>query len=128
MGAWETNMQEKETAAVRRDGERLTSTAQERQQEETAASEHQAAGESASPSQGKTADTGVLHTVCPDLGAGDQVDGGGCRSDTAQTVQVEPPPTDPETRVGATRHTCGFRRQLIGLLKDGSEYFTHQGV
>jgi hypothetical protein len=53
---------------------------------------------------------------------------GGCRSVTAKTVQVEPPPTYPETGEGATRHTCGFRRQLIGLLKDGSEYFTPEEV
>jgi hypothetical protein len=41
MGAWETNMSEKETAAVRRGGEPLTSAVQERPQEETAAGEHQ---------------------------------------------------------------------------------------
>jgi hypothetical protein len=35
---------EKETATARRDGEPLTSAAQERRQEETAAAEHQAAG------------------------------------------------------------------------------------
>jgi hypothetical protein len=32
MGTWETNMPERETAAIRRDGEPLTSAAQERQQ------------------------------------------------------------------------------------------------
>ncbi len=37
MGARETNMSKKETAAVRRDGEPLSSAAQERRQEETAA-------------------------------------------------------------------------------------------
>ncbi len=35
MGTWETNMLEKETATARRDGEPLTSAAQERRQEET---------------------------------------------------------------------------------------------
>jgi hypothetical protein len=43
MGAWETNMPE-ETAAVRRDGESLTSGVQEWRQEEPAAEQHQAAG------------------------------------------------------------------------------------
>ncbi len=43
MGAWETNMPERETAAVRRDGEPLTSAVQEHQQEEAAAERHQAA-------------------------------------------------------------------------------------
>jgi hypothetical protein len=87
---------EKEIAAVGRDREPLTSVALELRQEETVAAEHQAAGELASPSQGKTADTDVPHTVCPDPGAGNQVDGGGCQSDTAETFHVEPPPTDPE--------------------------------
>jgi hypothetical protein len=44
MGAWETNMPEKETAAVRRDGESLTSAVQEWRQKEPAAEQHQAAG------------------------------------------------------------------------------------
>jgi hypothetical protein len=43
MGSWETNMPERETAAVRRDCEPLTSAAQERRQEEAAAEQHQAA-------------------------------------------------------------------------------------
>ncbi len=90
MGTRETNVPEKETAAVRRVGEPLTKAAQERRQEETAAAEHQAAGELASPSQGKTVVKDVPHIVCPDPGAGDQVDGGGYRCDTAETVQVEP--------------------------------------
>ncbi len=84
--------------------------------------------ESASLSQGKTAYTDVPHTVCPGPGAGEQVDRGGCRSVTAETDQVELPPTDPETREGAKSHTCGFRRQLIRLLKDGWEYFTPEEV
>jgi hypothetical protein len=29
---------------------------------------------------------------------------------------------------GATSHTCGFRHQLIQLLKDGLEYFTPKEV
>jgi hypothetical protein len=46
MGAQETNVPEKETAAVRRDGEPLTSTAKGRQQKEATADRHQtAAGE-----------------------------------------------------------------------------------
>ena len=43
LGAWETNMPERETAALRRDGEPLTSAVQERRQEEAAAEQHQAA-------------------------------------------------------------------------------------
>jgi hypothetical protein len=94
MGAGETNLPEKEPAATRREGEPLTRAAQERRPDGTAAAEHQAAGELASPSQGKKAVTDIPHKVCLDPGAGDQVDGGRCRSDTAETVQVEPPLTD----------------------------------
>jgi hypothetical protein len=121
MGSWETNMPERETAAVRRDGEPLTSTAQERRQEETAAEKHQvAAGEPASSPGGKTADPGVPHTVCPEAGPGDQVGRDGCRPDTAKAAQAEPQPTDPETGKGATCPTCGLRRKVIGLLRNGS--------
>ncbi len=46
MGAWETNMPERETAAMRRDGEPLTIALQERRQKEAAADRHlTAAGE-----------------------------------------------------------------------------------
>jgi hypothetical protein len=121
MGAWETNMPERETAAVRRDREPLTSAAQEQRQEETAVSKHQTAGESASSSGGETANPGVPHTVCPGAGTGDQVDRGGCQPDVAKAAQVEPPPTDPETGEEATRHTCGLRPELAVLLKDGSD-------
>ena len=43
MGAREINMPEKETAAVRRDGEPLAGAAMRRRQEEAAADRHQAA-------------------------------------------------------------------------------------
>jgi hypothetical protein len=50
-GAWKTNMPDKETAAVRRDGESLTSMAQKRRQREAAGERHQAiAGEKPPPS------------------------------------------------------------------------------
>jgi hypothetical protein len=67
----ETNMSERKTAATRRDGEPLTSAAQEQRQEETVAAEHQAAGESSSPSQERTVAKDVRHQVCSDPGAGD---------------------------------------------------------
>ncbi len=88
MGTRETNVSEKkkETAAARRDGEPLTSAAQEWQQEETTAPEHQAAGESSSPSQERTVAKDLPHQVCPDPGAGGKVEEGKHRSDTAETV------------------------------------------
>jgi hypothetical protein len=90
-GAWE-----RETAAVRRDGELLTSAVQERRLEEAAAEKHQAAaGESASSPGRKTADSGVPHAVCLGARPGDQVGRDGCRPITAETAQAEPPPTCP---------------------------------
>jgi len=77
MGTWETNVSEKETATARRVGEPLTSAAQERQQEKAAAAEHQAVGGSSSPSQDRTVAKDIPHQVCPDPGAGDQVEEGG---------------------------------------------------
>ncbi len=106
MGARATNVPEKETATVRRDGEPLTSAAQERQQGETAAAEHQAAGELASPSQGGQGRTSRAQ----------------CARTVQQAMGVDAGPE------GATSHTCGSRRQLIQLLKDGSEYFTPKEV
>ncbi len=76
MGTWETNVSEKETATAR-DGEQLTSAAQERRQEKTAVAEHQAVGGSSSPSQDRTVAKDIPHQVCPDPGAGDQVEEGG---------------------------------------------------
>jgi hypothetical protein len=49
-GAQETNVTEKETAAVRRDGEPLASAAMKRRQEEAAADRHQAAAGEQPPS------------------------------------------------------------------------------
>jgi hypothetical protein len=67
MGARETNVSEKEIASARRDGEPLTSAAQERRQEVAVAAEHQAAGESSSPSQERTVAKDVPHQVCRTL-------------------------------------------------------------
>jgi hypothetical protein len=128
MGARETNVSEKETAATRRDGEPLTSAVQERRQEVTAAAEHQAAGESSSLSQERTAAKDGPHRVCPDPGAGGKVEEDGYRSDTAETVRVKTPPTDPAAGNGMTRHTRCSRRQLIRFLKGGSEYFNPEEV
>jgi hypothetical protein len=50
MGARETNVPEKETAAVRRDGEPLNSAAKERRQKEAAADGHPAAAGERPPS------------------------------------------------------------------------------
>jgi hypothetical protein len=124
MGTRETNVSEKETAAVRRDGEPLTSAAQEQRKEVTAAAEHQAAGESPSPSQERTVAKDVPHQVCPDPGAGGKVEEGGYRSDTAETVRIETPPTDPAAGNGTMCHTSCLRRQLIRFLKGGLDYFT----
>jgi hypothetical protein len=93
MQAWETKMLKIKTAAVRRDGELLTSAAQERQQEETGAEKLQvAAGEPASSPGGKTADPGIPHMVCPEVGPDDSRQGR-MLAQHGKTTQVEPPPT-----------------------------------
>jgi hypothetical protein len=53
MGARETNVPKKETAAVRRDGEPLTSVAKEQRQKEAAADRHQAAAGEQPPSSAR---------------------------------------------------------------------------
>ncbi len=53
MGAGEINVPEKETAAVRRDGEPLASAAMERRQKEAAADRHQAAAGERPPSSAR---------------------------------------------------------------------------
>ena len=52
-GAQETNVPEERSAAVRRDGEPLTSAAMERRQEEAAADRHQAAAGEQPPSSAR---------------------------------------------------------------------------
>jgi hypothetical protein len=113
MGARETIVSEEEDAAARKDGEPLTSMAQERRQEVAVAAKHQAAGDSSSPSQERTVAKDVPHQVCPDPGARGKVEEDGYRSDVAETVRVETPPTDPASGNGTTRHTSCSRRQLI---------------
>jgi hypothetical protein len=49
-GTWETNVPERETAAIRRDRELLTSAVQERWQVEAASKQHQAANRGAASS------------------------------------------------------------------------------
>jgi hypothetical protein len=123
MGTQETNVSEKEIAAARRGGEPQTSAVQPRWQEAAIAAEHQAAGESPSPSLAKD----ILRPVCQDSGAGGKMEEDRDRSDTAETIRAETPPTNPATGDRTTCTNC-LRRQLIRLLKSGSEYFTPEEV
>ncbi len=59
----------------------------------------------------------------PDSGAGGKVEEGGYRSDMAETVRVETPPTDPAAGNEMISHTGCPRRQLIRFLNCGSDYF-----
>jgi hypothetical protein len=73
-GAWETNMPERETAAIRRDGEPLTSAVQERRLEEAAAKKHQAAaGEQPPPSAREEARLVTSQETDPKIGSCDLV-------------------------------------------------------
>jgi hypothetical protein len=125
-GTRETNVSEKETAAVRRDGEPLTSAVQERRQEETAVPNiRQLGSRLPCPGRGQlTAAKDVPHQVCLDPGAGDQLEGGGCRSEAPRPSKSSHRRQTQRQR----RHTRGLRRQLIQFLKDGSEYFTPKEV
>jgi hypothetical protein len=125
MGTQETNVSEKEIAAARRGVEPQTSAVQPRRQEAAIAAEHQAAGESSSPS--KVAKD-ILRPVCQDSGAGGKMEEDRDRSDTAETIRAETPPTNPATGDRTTCRTNCLRRQLIRLLKGGSEYFTPEEV
>ncbi len=74
MGTWETNMPERETAAIRRDGEPLTSAVQERRLEEAAAKKHQAAaGEQPPPSAREEARLVTSQETDPKIGSCDLV-------------------------------------------------------
>jgi hypothetical protein len=128
MGTRETNVSEKEIAAARRGGEPQTSAVQPRRQEAAIAAEHQAAGESSSPSQEGTVAKDILRPVCQDSGAGGKMEEDRDRSDTAETIRAETPPTNPATGDRTTCRTNCLRRQLIRLLKGGSEYFTPEEV
>ncbi len=69
-----------------------------------------------------------MQPVCQDSDAGGEKKNDGDQSDTAETVRAETPPTDPAAGDGTTCRTYCLRRQLIRLLKGGSEYFTPEEV
>ncbi len=123
MGAGETNVPEEETAAARRDGELLTSASQERRQGVATAAEHLAAGELPAPSQGKAVARDALRSMCLDPGPVDEVEEDEFRPDTAEAVRTETPSTGSTSGGGTTGRSRCSRRQLIQLLKEGSECF-----
>jgi hypothetical protein len=90
MGEWETNMLERETAAVRRDSEPLTSAVQERRQEEAAAAQHQAAaGEQPLPPAREGTEPMTSPVTDPKTGTREVVDTEGCQLIAAKVSRTE---------------------------------------
>jgi hypothetical protein len=123
MGARETNVPEEETAVARRDGELLSSASQERRQGVATAAGHLAAGEPSAPPQEGAVARGVLQPTCLDSGATNEVEEDKYRPGTAGAVRAETPPTGSTSGGGTTCRSRCLRRQLIQLLKEGSECF-----
>jgi hypothetical protein len=86
-------------------GEPQTSVVRPRQQEVAIAAKHQATWESFSPSQEGAVARDILQPVCQDSGADEKMEEDGDRSDTAETVPAETPPTGPATGDGTTWRT-----------------------
>jgi hypothetical protein len=108
MGAWETNMPERETAAVRRDGELLTSAVQERRQEEAAAEQHQAAVGEPPVMEGTEPVTSSV--TDPRTGSRDAVDTAGrqltAASGRAETSHMDPRPLNEPTAKPGLEAVC----------------------
>ncbi len=120
MGTRETNMSEEETAAARGDEGPLTSADQDRWQGVMTAAKCLAAGELSAPTQEEAVVTDTLQATCPDPGDGAKT--GGCRPDTADAIRARTPAGSSSGGGTMCRSRCS-RRQLIKLLKEGSECF-----
>jgi hypothetical protein len=96
MGAWETNMLERETAFVRRDSEPLTSAVQKRQQEEAAAEQHQTAeGEQPFPPVLEGTEPVTSSVTDPKTGSRDAVDTAERQLTVAKVSRAETPIRNP---------------------------------
>jgi hypothetical protein len=115
-------MPEEEPAAVRRDVGPLTSTVQERRQEEAAAKRHQSAvGEQPHPYVREEARPVTPHTTNLKIGSPDLVGLDGRQSEMAETSQAETPHTD-SRHLGETAAQPGLeaRCELVRPLKTGT--------
>jgi hypothetical protein len=126
MGAWETNMPERETAAVRRDGEPLTSAVQERWQEEAAAEQHQAAaGEQPLPPAREGTEPVTSPVTNPKTRTSNAVDTDGrqlivAKVSRAETSHMDPRPLNEPTAKPRLKAVCMPAR----CLKTGTEHLS----
>jgi hypothetical protein len=120
-GTWETNVSEKEAAAVRRDGGPLTIADQQLRQEDLAASGPP------SQAQREAAVAAVQQTAGPDPGDGEKTRD--CRANIhVVDISRAGTPASQTSRGGsASRRRC-LRRQLTQMLKEGSECFNPDEV
>ncbi len=117
-GTRETNVSEKDAAAVRRDGGPLTIAGQQLRQEVTAASKPP------NQVQKEAAIAAVPQTAGPDPGDGAKT--GGCRPNITDVSQAGTPASQ-ASRGGSASRRC-LRRQLTQMLKEGSECFNPDEV
>jgi hypothetical protein len=118
-GTRETNVSEKESAAVRRDGDPLTIAGQQLRQEASAVSRP--------PSQARkeAATEAVPQTAGPDPGEGAKT--GGCRPNIIGISRAGTPASQTRRGGSASRRRC-LRRQLTQMLREGSECFNPDDV
>jgi hypothetical protein len=119
MGTRETNVSEREAAAVRRDGGRPTNADQQLRQEDS--------GASRPPSQAQrgAATEAAPHTADPDPGEGAKTRG--CRPNIIDISRAGTPASQVSRSGSASRRRC-LRRQLTQMLREGSECFNPDDV
>ncbi len=118
-GTRETNVSEKEAAAVRRDGGPLTIADQQLRQEDLAASGPP------SQAQREAAVAAVPQAAGPDPGDGAKIRD--CRANIVNISRAETPASQTSRGGSASRRRC-LRRQLTQMLKEGSECFNPDEV
>jgi hypothetical protein len=119
MGTRETNVSEKEAAAVRRDRGPLTITDQQLRQEDSAASRP--------PSRAQKGATTEAAPQAADPDPGEGAKTGGCRSNIIDISRAGTPASQAGRGGSASRRRC-LRRQLTQMLKEGSECFNPDDV
>ena len=119
MGTRETNVSEKEAAAVRRDGGPLTIADQQLRQEDSAASGPP------SQAQREAATAAAPQTAGPDPGDGAKTRD--CRANIVDISRAETPASQTSRGGSASRRRC-LRRQLTQMLREGSECFNPDDV
>jgi hypothetical protein len=119
MGTRETNVSEKEAAAVRRDGGPPTIADQQLRQKDSGASRPP------SQAQRRAATETAPRTADPD--PGERAKTGGCRPNIIDISRAGTPASQASGSGSASRRRC-LRRQLTQMLREGSECFNPDDV